>query len=218
MKARPATTFCLIFAVLPALAAAQDAPADGIVLAAADSAPPKAAPFDFWHASLQAVAARFPVGDADADPSAAQDALAAAIAQRCAAATVEFHASVRSVRWSDGVAHIETESEIPEVRRLRKVLVFGAPQALRVTRVAPIDLVMEQQEAAAIVPGDLLTFRARLTFHPASDPIGGDSGEVPIYSIRREASGGTLGVFASDQYAASIGGKVFRGHTGPTTH
>jgi hypothetical protein len=210
----------LIFlAALAACSLAQEEPPPVPTPDPAPQAPPeKPAPVELWLAGLQELGAEYPKGQTQAMTDLRLKKFGQAIAEKFDGSYIEFHASVRDVRWRDGVAEIDTESEFSEQRSVGRVKVTSANQSVKLTRSAPIHLRMDQETAASILPDTLVTFRGRVTFHPAKAPSPRPLGESQqLYSLSHTALGGSnVGLFTSNDYTGTIDGKTFPGRWQPT--
>jgi hypothetical protein len=180
-------------------------------------APVKPTPVEQWLAKIQTLGAEYPKGQTQAMTDLRLKKFGQAIAEKFDGSYIEFHAKVRDVRWRDGIAEIDTISEFSEQRTVGRIKITGANQSVKLSRSAPIHLRMDQETAANILPDTLVTFRGRVTFHPANVSSARPTGESQhLYTLSHSALGGNnVGLFTSNDYTGTIDGQIFPGRWQP---
>ena len=153
-----------------------------------------------WFGELQAVGRKYQKGETIAQTDVARSELIQNITTDLNGSSMKFRTKVREVKWKDGIAKISTQLEFStEVDRR---------SPLRITRVAPIEIEMTQDEAAKIIPGQRIEFSGELTFHPRRwGAVGVATSSQQMYSLRHEfIAGGYLGTFTSSNFRCTIDG------------
>ena len=153
-----------------------------------------------WFGELQAVGRKYQKGETIAQTDVARNELIQNITADLDGSSIKFRTKVREVKWKDGIAKISTQLEFStEVDRR---------SPLRITRVAPIEIEMTQDEAAKIAPGQRIEFSGELTFHPRRwGAVGVATSSQQMYSLRHEfIAGGYLGTFTSSKFICTIDG------------
>ena len=176
-----------------------------------DEVKPKPVPLEVWYARMQLLAGEYPQGQTQAMNDFRRIQFGRAVAEKFDGSLISFHAKVRDVRWQDGVADILTESEFPESRRVGRVKVSSGGGTLRLRRNAALEVVMDQEAAAAILPESLGGFEGRLDYHSRLGSSGRPQDGQRLYSVEHAELGGAIGVFTSSNFVCTIGGKTYSG-------
>lgn len=163
---------------------------------------PKPQKVSRFFAELQRVGDSYEKGSTMAATKLAQKKLVAQIDDEFNGRLVKFTTKVHGVTWKDGVAEVTTEAEFPTANERGK-------SSIQVMRSQPFELLMGEEDAAAIEPGDKVEFVGRLDFHPWRwGAVGRATKTQQMYNLRHQSLGpGYLGTFTTSEFAIELNGK-----------
>ncbi|MFN3161906.1 MAG: hypothetical protein ACE37I_21545, partial [Rubinisphaera brasiliensis] len=105
---------------------------------------------------------------------------------------IKFRAQLKSIRWSNGVCKLYTSDELPKVPSGRRTL--------SIDRRHPFEVVMTEDEAAELRPGQVLELEGTVTFSPRSRGYPGRSQVLYHVSTRRFGTYTIVGAFTTVDY------------------
>lgn len=121
--------------------------------------------------------------------------------------SITYRVKIRRIDWKDGVVSLLTHSPMPDVKASNQnPLKFWGPSEL--------ELKMEEKEAAALQPGDWVTFTGTLTLQPGKwGAVGKSTHSQQQFTIHHHKllPGHFIGTFTSVDYTGEIKGKVYPG-------
>ena len=82
---------------------------------------------------------------------------------------------------------------------------------VKLRRNAALEVLMDQEAAAAILPDSLVSFQGRLDYHSALERASRPRDVQELYSVEHAQLGRAVGVFTSSDYACTISGKTYPG-------
>lgn len=184
---------------LPRLAAA------ALTLASCVHAVAEPLPVATWQMRVQTLGAKYRKGDTDAATQLARDQMIEAFTKQWQEpATLQVTATIRNVRWKDGVAEVYTERELGPHKT--------TPQTpITLSRGTPFQMRMTQEEAGAIKAGATMRFEGTLAFHPRRyGAVGAATKSQQLYTLRHHYLATYIGTFTSSDCTFTIGGRKYQ--------
>lgn len=153
-------------------------------------------PIQQWFYSIQKFAFSYRPKSTQAATKLEYDRLMENLDKEFDPSKVKFRVKVTGVTWANGTAKIYTENELP--------LVKGAN--LQIHRRAPFEVVLTEEQSAAIRPGTLFEFEGTMTFQKGG--WGTTSRCQQLYQVDHKEFriAGVLGTFVSRDYKCLLGG------------
>lgn len=121
--------------------------------------------------------------------------------------TITYRVKIRRIAWKDGVATLQTNSPMPDVKASNQ-------NPLRFQGPSELELKMEAKEAAGLQPDDWVTFTGTLTLQPGKwGAVGKSTHSQQQFTISHHKllPGHFIGTYTSVDYTGEIKGKVYLG-------
>ncbi len=162
-------------------------------------------PLATWLTQIQILAGKHRKGDTQAKTDAAFADFKAALAREHDGRKIQFTATIKDVKWKDGIATITTDAEYGK-------LPAPTPAApLSLYRSHPFEVLMPHADALAIKAGTTLRFTGSVTFRPGQWLfLTTATKSQPLYTLRHEyLSNAYAGTFTSSDGRFQIKGKEY---------
>jgi hypothetical protein len=152
-----------------------------------------------WLLNVQEVGAKYGKGSTKAETDLRIEALTKEFTNKFDGSVIEFRTRIREVKWKDGVATVTTQDELPLPKSPTAAMPFSFIRT-------PLEFDMDQEQATKIKPGDWLTFKGKLKFHPGKwGNVGSSTKSQQLYTLRHHFLGvGYLGTFTTTEYECQI--------------
>ncbi len=160
-----------------------------------------------WMLSVQKIGAKYGKGSTQLETERRIEAMIAEFTKEIDGSVIEFKVQIQEVKWKDGVATVTTQNELPLPKSPTAAMPFSFLRSA-------LEFDMVQDAAAKLKPGDWLTFKGKLKFHPGRwGSVGVATKSQQMYTLRHKFLGvGYLGTFTTTEYACQIDREDVVGH------